>query len=185
MGDSMSSVTLNGDTSGSVLVQAPAIAGSTTINIAAQSGTLNVGGPCFAAAPTSSTSVPTATNTKIIFDREVFDTNNCFDTSTYRFTPNVAGYYQMSFFGQCDYCPSGRVIMFLYKNGSQLLSQEQNLNAPASTYPSLVLNATVYASGTDYFELYARQESGVTKTVYGTGTSTYPTYWSGSLVRTA
>ena len=131
---------IGGDTSGSVALVPATVAGSTSITIAAQSGTLNVGGPCFAAAPTSSTSVPTATNTKIIFNQELFDTNNCFDTTNYRFTPNVAGYYQLSFFGQCDYCPSGRVLVFLYKNGAQSLAVEQNLNAPASTYPALTLN---------------------------------------------
>lgn len=142
-------------------------------------------GPVFAAAPTLSTTLTTATNTKITFNQELFDTNNCFDTTNYRFTPNVAGYYQLSFFGQCDYCPSGRVLVFLYKNGAQSLAVEQNLNAPSSTYPALTLNALVYANGTDYFEIYARQESGSSKTVYGTGGTTYPTYWSGSLVRSA
>jgi hypothetical protein len=39
----MSNLTILGDTSGSVVLQAPAVSGSTTITFAAQSGTLNVG----------------------------------------------------------------------------------------------------------------------------------------------
>ena len=42
-----------------------------------------------------------ATNTKIVFNAKEFDTANAFDSTTnYRFTPQVAGYYQ---FNSC-YC---------------------------------------------------------------------------------
>jgi hypothetical protein len=162
--------------------------GNTNLTYPSTGGTVMVSGnmPAFAAAPTSSTTLTSSTNTKIIFDRTVFDTNSCFSTANSRFTPTVAGYYQFSFYAQTDYTPTGRVLVFLYKNGAQSLAVEQNLNAPASTYPSLMLNALVYANGTtDYFEIYGRQESGISKTVYGTGGTTYPTYWSGAMVRGA
>lgn len=42
MGGTMSSITINGDTSGSVILQAPSVAGSTTINLPAQTGTAAV-----------------------------------------------------------------------------------------------------------------------------------------------
>lgn len=40
----MSSIVISGDTSGAITLQAPAVAGSTTINLPAESGTLAFGG---------------------------------------------------------------------------------------------------------------------------------------------
>jgi hypothetical protein len=40
MGDSMSSVSIAGDTSGSILLQAPAVAGSSTITLPTTGGTI-------------------------------------------------------------------------------------------------------------------------------------------------
>ena len=43
------------------------------------------------------TGVTNSTSTKIQFNTKVFDTNSNFDSSTnYRFTPTVAGYYQLN-----------------------------------------------------------------------------------------
>jgi hypothetical protein len=44
MGGAMSSITINGDTSGSIILDAPAIAGSTTLTLPTTSGTLAVSG---------------------------------------------------------------------------------------------------------------------------------------------
>ena len=50
--------------------------------------------PMFSAYMNASTqSISHATLTTIVFDAENYDTDNCFDTSTYRFTPTVAGKY--------------------------------------------------------------------------------------------
>lgn len=49
--------------------------------------------PAFTAYMNSGQTVSTTTLTTIQFDTEVFDTHNCYDTSTYRFTPTVAGKY--------------------------------------------------------------------------------------------
>ena len=63
----MSSVTIAGDTSGSVLLQAPSVAGSTTVNIPAATGTMMVSGnmPAFSAYKTSNQSYSANTWTKI------------------------------------------------------------------------------------------------------------------------
>ena len=135
----------------------------------------------------ASQTLTTSTTTKAKFNTKIFDTANCFDTSTYRFTPNVAGYYQLGFVGQSDYVPSGRAMVWIYKNGTAFMFQEQNLNSPASTYPSYNINAMVYANGsTDYFEIYLRQESGGSKNLYGNSPgSENVTYFNGGLVRAA
>jgi len=49
--------------------------------------------PAFLAYPSSDQSIANATQVVVAFNSEVFDTDNCYDTSTYRFTPNVAGKY--------------------------------------------------------------------------------------------
>ena len=50
--------------------------------------------PAFEADLSGNQTVTDATDTKVEFDRESFDTDNCYDNSTnYRFTPNVAGKY--------------------------------------------------------------------------------------------
>ena len=53
-------------------------------------------GPIFFARQTVSQSISSAVNTKITFTTEEFDTDNCYNTSTSRFIPNVAGYYHIS-----------------------------------------------------------------------------------------
>ncbi|MEZ7974073.1 MAG: hypothetical protein QMC48_03480, partial [SAR324 cluster bacterium] len=67
-------------------------------------------------------STGSTTNTKIILDTEEFDTNNCFDSTTnYRFTPTVAGYYQIN--GAVTLAvpaTTGGAAARLYKNGTLL-----------------------------------------------------------------
>jgi len=56
-------------------------------------GAGGVNTPAFLAYPSSDQSIANATQVVVAFNTEVFDTDNCYDTSTYRFTPNVAGKY--------------------------------------------------------------------------------------------
>lgn len=150
MGDSMSSVTLLGDTSGSVLVQAPAIAGSTTINIAAQSGTLNVAGPAFSAYNSGAGATIGNSATKVTFDTEEFDTNNNFASS--RFTPTVAGYYQINAQLQPNNQYTGGWIG-LFKNGGAY-RYGNYINAGVS-FGGFMVSSIVYFNGTtDYIEVY-------------------------------
>jgi len=184
MGGSMSSVVISGDTSGAITLAAPAVAGTNTINLPAAAGTVMVSGnmPAFSASKTSGDqAITTSTTTKVTFDTEDFDTANCFSSS--RFTPNVAGYYQIIFSGQSEVTAVGRVITWIYKSGSLVNFKEENLNSPAVTYPSRFVSAVLYANGTtDYFEIYVRQESGSNKFVYSGANATY---FQGYLVRAA
>ena len=62
------------------------------------------------------------TATKVQFDEEVFDTDNCYDNSTnYRFTPTVAGKYHVYSRLQMDSNEGSnfqQCILKIYKNGS-------------------------------------------------------------------
>lgn len=89
--------------------------------------------------------------TKVTFDTETWDTNNCFTTS--KFTPTVAGYYSVFIGVDAGLTTSpSRVIPGIYKNGS-LYSNGMNVNA-TPTY-SASYGDMVYLNGTtDYIEAY-------------------------------
>jgi len=63
-------------------------------NITIGSGvTVNVNRAAFLVVRTSDQSTTSATYTKIQGDTVILDTDSCYDTSTYKFTPTVAGKY--------------------------------------------------------------------------------------------
>jgi hypothetical protein len=93
----MSSVILNGDTSGSVTLTVPSVAGTNTVTVPSATGTVMVSGnmpAVFAYKDGTPQSITNSTFTKVTFNTELYDTNNNFASST--FTPTVAGYYQIS-----------------------------------------------------------------------------------------
>ena len=53
--------------------------------------------PSFHAYVSSDQTLSNNTTTVVAFDTETFDTDNCYNTSTYKFTPNKAGKYSFSF----------------------------------------------------------------------------------------
>ena len=175
----MGSLVLTGDTSGSVTVAVPAVAGTNTATFPAATGTVMVSGnmPAFSAYQSSAQTTTAATYTKVQFQTEEFDTNNNFDSTTnYRFTPTVAGYYQLT--GGIN--GSGQTTAFqvvLYKNGSAFKFFANTTAVDAGIYGT----ALVYANGsTDYFELYAY--SGTASTLTAANTLTY---FQGAMVRTS
>ena len=127
----------------------------------------------FSATGTATTALPAGGWTKCLYATEEFDTNNNYDNSTnYRFTPTVAGYYQISSFVFSAYnATPADVLTALYKNGSEQRKLQQIAN---STYSrGCGGSALVYANGTtDYFEIYhysggsTNIESGVHKTYF-------------------
>jgi hypothetical protein len=181
----MTALVINGDTSGSVTLQVPAAAGSSVHTLPAATGTVMVSGnmPVFSAYMGSTQAVSSQTYTKLNMDTKEFDTASCFNTSTYRFTPNVAGYYQFN--AQIDNqtgSPS-RQFLDIYKNGSNAKTgldigiSTGNFNQAAGA----VVNALIYANGTtDYFEVYVWCNGGFTVASGGT-----QCYFQGFLVRPA
>jgi len=176
----MSSVSIAGDTSGSILLAAPAIAGGNTATLPAATGTVMVSGnmPAFSAYLGTSQSVSGSVLTKILFDTKDFDTNNNFASS--RFTPTVAGYYQLN--ANLTTSTATAATVRFYKNGIQYAIGNDIISYVNAIGGSIL----VYLNGsTDYVEVYGLVGSG---TFYGhLADSTYPryTYFSGSLVRAA
>lgn len=160
----MSSVVISGNTSGSVTLAAPDVAGTTTLTLPATSGTVMVNGPAFSATFSGVQSVTSNTITKVTLNTEVFDTNNNYDpTTNYRFTPTVAGYYQISFTvnGTANAGTCQVVNAIPYKNGTTingiLYAYGSYLYATAVNGGASTGSLLVYMNGsTDYLELYAK-----------------------------
>jgi hypothetical protein len=174
----MSSVVISGDTSGAITLSAPAVAGTNTITLPAAAGSVMVSGnmPAFSAYQISNQTVTSSTFTKVTFDGEVFDTNNNFASS--RFTPTVAGYYQIN----ACLAPSSATtytMIRLYKNGSYFYSggAGNNLtNSPSNVQGLLYMNGT-----TDYLEIYTYLTGTTPQIQSGSDT----TFFNGVMVRGA
>jgi len=136
-------------------------------------------GPAFSATPTTTQAVTTATFTKVTLGTENFDTNNNFASS--RFTPTVAGYYQLNASLYPVSTNSANYIWALiYKNGTAY-GYGTSAGAASTQDGVSVASTLVYLNGsTDYVELYC----------YVTGTSPVvqngaATQFSGFLARAA
>jgi hypothetical protein len=119
-------------------------------------------GPAFSAYQNSAQTIPTSVATKINFQVEEFDTNSCYDPSTSRFTPNVAGYYQLG--GAIYLGISASTFLIMYKNGVEY-KRISGSPTPSNGYLESG-NAIVYLNGTtDYAELFLYQASGGNVTI--------------------
>ena len=192
----MSAIKLNSSGGGSITISPASTASTLTLTVpantgnlisSADSGTVSQAmlaagvagnGPAFSAYQNSAQgNITSAVFTKIIFDTEEFDTNNNFASS--RFTPSVAGYYQLNSSIRVDGSPT-RIIVSIYKNGSYY---KAGTDTPTNSSQGIV-SAVVYANGTtDYFEVYVYATSTGTPTLSSTGTASI--WFNGALVRAA
>ena len=127
----------------------------TTADIAAGAVTpaKTTGGPAFSAYQSSAHSATNGVNTKVQFQTEQFDTANCFDSATnYRFTPNVAGYYQVNAAVAQVTASQTELALYLFKNGSAARLLQNNITPAARQVAGSTL---IYMNGsTDYLEIY-------------------------------
>lgn len=129
-------------------------------------------GPAFSAYASSNQSISSGVFTKVQIDTEVFDTNNNF--ASYRFTPTVAGYYQIN--GAVQFASAGvNNLASIYKNGSEIYRGTQG-----SIFQNIATGLVSMNGSTDYLELYCYVTGG--GTVAGGSSSTF---FNGVLVRAA
>jgi hypothetical protein len=161
--------------------------GSNTATFPSATGTVMVSGnmPAFSAYYSGAAQTPAAsTFTKIIFNTEDFDTANCFDSTTnYRFTPTVAGYYQINLI--CCVGQNGSLltnyVAALYKNGVRYASTSTGQIANGG-YGNQSISLIIFFNGsTDYVEAYINPQF---QGYYPQSTDRSMNL-SGSLVRTA
>jgi len=172
------------------------VAGATTKDMITVSGSnITLGGnlvqaataaPAFSAyLNTSNQSLSLATWTKIQMGTEEFDTASCYDTTLYRFTPNVAGYYQINALLNFDWSGSqfSDAQVAIYKNGS---AAKRGVQSSYGGYGMGAISVLIYMNGTtDYLEVYAYIAGGSGPQIYGGSTSSQIVTWSGSLARSA
>ena len=146
--------------------------GSGNLSFASAGGTNT---PAFHVVRSSGQSISTNTNTKVQFNSEVFDTDNCYDNSTnYRFTPGVSGKYFL-YAGvrpneNDDYNESQ---VYIRKNNSDIV-----LASKRNTYSDTVHAYTTIASDTDdYFEIFYYHQKGSSLNLSGDSNSY--TYFGG------
>jgi hypothetical protein len=174
----MANLILNGSTSGSVTLSSPAVSGTTTLTLPAQTGTVMVNGPAFSAYANASTSLTNGAFTKISFQVEDYDTNNNFASS--RFTPTVAGYYQISAASNVSGGTTAELSIAVYKNGAGHRQGSDFITA--GTQYSQSISTLVYCNGsTDYIEIYLY----IATAGKSTGTGDNSVWFNGAMIRSA
>ena len=137
--------------------------------------------PAFSAYASATQAVASSTTTKIVYDTEVFDTNSNFASN--RFTPTIAGYYQISSGLFLPGSASGGAVLYLFKNGGEY-AQFSRLNMSPSLNIMGSGSILVYLNGSaDYVEMYVNQNSGSTLNI---GQANQSGCWfTGAMVRSA
>ena len=136
--------------------------GTGSLTIQQNGVTLNTitSAPAFRVKKSSTQNINSGTFTKITFDSVDFNVGNCFDTSTSRFTPTVAGYYDINGAIGTEGPGStiGRILISLYKNGSAYGNWMTDIQwASQNTSQGYVISGSdlIYLNGTtDYLEFY-------------------------------
>jgi len=164
---------------GSMTIQGPNTNSNQVLTIPDATGTVMVSGnmPAFYAYSSNAQTLSAATNNKILFDTKLFDTNTNYATATSRFTPTVAGYYQINSCLWATTFQSSEFNIIIYKNGSFY-----SFGSSAQTgIKTALVSSLVYCNGsTDYIEIYSYTSSGLTL-----NSNSYQCYFNGSLVRSA
>lgn len=151
---------------------------ATTIQVG---GNQAVNGPAFYATASTAQSITNSTFVKLAFDTKQFDTNTNYNTSTYRFTPTVAGYYTVTaqYFASVN---AGRIVCSIYKNGANYI-QGTGIGSTSNGGTSQTATGLVYFNGsTDYVEAYAYQEGSAATSI---NNSTQLSFFQGVMVRGA
>ena len=178
----MASLILSGSTSGSVTLSSPAVSGTTTLTLPVQTGTVMVNGPAFSAYASATDSFTNDVARKVSLSQENFDTNSNYNTSTYRFTPTVAGYYQINAAMAWNGFTATYCVIYIYKNGTEYYRGSAYSNT-ANGIQSVAAGIVYLNGSTDYVELYGLQNSGTTQN--NAAYASTVTYMNGCLVRGA
>ena len=180
----MGTVNLKTASGGSVILSPANTAVDVTITVPASNATMAVNGPAFSAYSTNAQSISSGTTVKIQLNTEVFDTANAFDSTTnYRFTPLIAGYYQVNGQVALNGGATGQARAMIYKNGS---TYQEGSSIPNNTITGAetTISTIIYLNGsTDYIELYCYLYTGAGALTLQNSSAV--NYFSGAMVRSA
>ena len=139
----------------------------------------------------ATTAVSHNNNYTIPFDTDsgdgLFDTNSCFDTSTHRFTPSLAGYYYLHFQIRVDLGSADHLFQARIKHSSgEYIVINEIFNKSANNNGSNSCSCIQYFNGSsDYVTAEFYQNSGYSINIYGGTTYHYQTFFEGHFVRSA
>jgi hypothetical protein len=178
-------IAITGDTTGNLAFQTSA--GTYTQTLPNATGTVMVSGnqPAFSAyLSANQTPISNFIFTKVQLNTEEFDTASAYDNATnYRFTPQVAGYYQVNGSVNITSTTNSEILCVIYKNGSAAKWGIYQTRTAQANDGSSIVSALIYLNGSsDYIELYGYIAGTATLQFIGTQTRTY---FQAVLVRTA
>ena len=159
--DSSNGLQLVSDSSGEIQIQSNGVTVATinSSGLSMNSGTLAGNGPAFSAYSSSTLVIPDQVYTTLAFNVEEYDTNSCYDTSTYRFTPNVAGYYHVNLSYNVNSI-ANRALLSIFKNTSESI---RLMDVATSQTRNLTGSSLIYLNGTtDYITPMAYVVGGCT-----------------------
>jgi len=149
------------------------------------SGIGGVNTPAFHVTRSSNQSIGDNSFDKIQLNSELFDTDNCFDSTTnYRFTPTTAGKYfiyanvTINSNGDLNTLEGG---VRIYKNASIISDNTYDTRSNPMSYTNHYQQSQIidFNGSSDYVEMYAfTNDSSGTPTVVGDSTTNY-TYFGG------
>ncbi len=132
------------------------------------------------------TSFTPSSYTKIQYDTETYDTNNNYDPSTnYRFTPTIAGYYDVrgivSVLSSAASSTNTQILLAIYKNGVSVTREGQYGPITSGNPVSITVKDLISMNGsTDYLEIFLNQTPAVGTTTVNGGTIN--TYFEATLI---
>ncbi len=122
------------------------------------------------------------TNQVIRFDNTEFDTDNKFDTTTYRWTPGVAGYYNINAMVWFQLVSGSVYVYFILRKSGTGIRNSSRFST--SSFMPCSLSTVVYLSATDYVDIQAVASATVqTQQTFGSGNNKTTVYFGGSFVR--
>ena len=148
--------------------------GATITNNGTQTGFGGTNTPAFIAKYSGNGSgFAHATYTKLSFDSEVYDSGSVYNNSTYRFTPGVAGKYQLyaRIIFQAGGAAPNQTRIAIYKNGSLLQYSRLTFSVGSLGDWSVEISHIDIADSDDYYEAYAYQANSGSSTTFTIGDS--------------
>jgi len=129
--------------------------------------------PAFEAYLSATQTITHDTVTKVAFNTEVYDTDSAFDTSAYKFTPQVAGKYFT--YGNVTALAAveelKRFSLYIYKNGATNNVSSNYFNNNEAYRNDIFIGHGIDMNGSsDYLEMFVKLEYASTGTLQVNGT---------------
>ena len=160
---------------------------STDLALDAGKNVVSVGNPTFSAYGNAAQTLTAGVYTKAILNAKDYDTASCFDSTTnYRFTPTVAGYYQLNL--KLSVASTTSITTYIAdfrKNGSGATNGRAiQQNGSFGTVALFNANNIMYFDGVgDYCEIWVYLDGVGTLTISSNDKNT--TFFQGSMIRRA